>query len=146
MDMVKQAKILFAHEIEGKAYLTDFVTDNGGNIATTFVDEQLQVIVKKVKEKNRSLDQVRMIAGDISKQLKKLSVAEGKVDDDALSSAFDSFNKDELVTAFVEGWHLGAYEFDAYKSKKAKGKAKLTFVNEADVGGAVSVGEIRAAS
>src|SRR5690625_2449240 len=146
MVMVKQAEILFAHEVEGKAYLTEFVADNGGNISTTFVDEQLQVIVKKVNMKNRSLDKVRMIAGDISKQLKKLAIEEGKVDDNALVKAFDSFSKEELVTAFVEGWHLGAYEFDAYKSKKAKEKAQLTFVNEAEVGTAVLTGEIRAAS
>src|SRR5690625_5215412 len=96
----KQANILFAHELDEKSNLVDFV-DNGGNISTIFVDEQLQVIVKEVKRKKRSLEQVRMIAGDISKQLKKLEIEEGKINDDALVKAFDLFNKDELVTAFV---------------------------------------------
>ncbi len=144
--MGKTAKILFAHEIEGKTHLQDYVKDYGGNTSAIFVDDELHIIVNDVKAEKQSFDNVRMIAGDISKQLKKLNINEGLVDDEALASAFESYDKSKLVTAFVEGWHLGAYEFDAYKSKKAKKTSHLTFMNGAEVEAAVSMGEIRAAS
>lgn len=144
--MEKHAKILFSEEIFNNEHLQDYIKHSSGNIATIYANDILQVIVKEVKKEKRTLDKVRMIAGDISKELKKQKVAQGNVNESALENAFSPFNKKELMIAFVEGWYLGAYEFDTYKSKKSQQPAKLVFNNEADVVTEVEIGKIRAAA
>src|SRR5690625_283786 len=144
--MEKHAKILFSEEILNNECLQDYIRHSSGNIATIYANDMLQVIVKEIKKEKCTLDQVRMIAGDISKELKKQKITQGTVNESALEKVFSPFSKKELVVAFVEGWYLGAYEFDTYKSKKSPQSAQLVFNKEDDVVKEIEIGKIRAAA
>jgi leucyl aminopeptidase len=50
----------------------------------------------------------------------------------------------ESVTAFVEGWHLGAYKFVTYKTKETAFKTILQVEGGADVKPYIEIGQIRA--
>lgn len=144
--MTKQAKVLFANEVTEQAELKSFSEKSSGTFQTLFIEESVQVIVKEITEADQALDKVRMIAGDISRTLKNQTQKEAVVTQAGLVKAFSSLEADQVVVAFVEGWHLGAYEFDKYKSKKAHEKVALVFAADADVAKEVTIGETRAAA
>ena len=144
--MRQNANILFAHELTENESWKQYVEQSTGDITTVFADGMLQIVVKEVKEDKRTLNKVRMIAGSISKELKKQKVSKGNVNEEALANAFKPLNKNELIIAFVEGWNLGAYEFDTYKSNKSQQPSTIVFKNEMDVDAEVMIGEIRAAA
>src|SRR5690625_1393638 len=125
--MEQYANILFEHEVSDNKSLKEYVERSSGDMTTIFTDGVLQIVIKEVKEDKQTLEKVRMIAGTISKQLKKLKVSTGNIDEVTLRHAFSLLNKNDLIIAFVEGWHLGAYAFDPYKSKKSPSVPTLTF-------------------
>src|SRR5690625_1106415 len=61
-----------------------------------------------------------------------------------VQAAFSKGAKGAVVTAFVEGWHLGGYQFLTYKSKETPHTTTLSFMNEDKVIADVEMGEIRA--
>ena len=71
-----------------------------------------------MSKKKQKLDKVRMIAGSIARELTKREIETAEVDGKELKSAFSELHGDKTVIAFTEGWHLGAYHFDTYKTKK----------------------------
>lgn len=109
------AKILFNPE---SAELKSFVEKSSGDFATLLVDQELHIIVKEVSKKKQKLDKVRMIAGSIARELTKREIETAEVDGKELKSAFGELHGDKTVIAFTEGWYLGAYNFDTYKTKK----------------------------
>lgn len=114
--MIKHAKILFNPE---SAEWKDFVKKSSGDFATLFVDKKLHIIVKKVSKKKQKLDKVRMLAGSIARELMKREIETAEVDGKELKTAFSELNGDKTVIAFTEGWYLGSYVFDNYKTKKS---------------------------
>src|SRR5699024_6692563 len=67
------------------------------------------------------------------------------VNEQTLQKFFTALDRRQVVTAFVEGWHLGAYQFDTYKSEKNI-TSTLKFMNEPSVKNEVTEGTIRAAA
>src|SRR5690625_2634378 len=112
--MTKEAKIMFGTD---QVDLQDFVKKSG-DFATVFVDQALHIIVNEVKEKKQTFDKVRMIAGGIARKLTKQEIGKAHIDGKELTNAFSTLDGNKVITAFVEGWYLGAYAFDTYKSKK----------------------------
>jgi len=142
--MEKHAKILFSEEILNNECLQDYIRHSSGNIATIYANDMLQVIVKEIKKEKCTLDQVRMIAGDISKELKKQKITQGTVNESALEKVFSPFSKKELVVAFVEGWYLGAYKFLTYKSKQKSFVTNIEIEGDESIADAIHSGKIRA--
>lgn len=134
------AEILFSTDGQlTKNQLVKQFTEHQTGGHSTFVLGDKQVVVIKEKKWN-STEDIRSIAGEISRDLAARKVESATIQADQLEQKWSS--ADEAVTAFVEGWHLGAYNFDRYQSKKANPLTKLT-VKGADQA-AVTSGEVRA--
>ncbi len=135
-------EILFATDAKiTKSLLVKQFVDNQTGGFSTFVHDGKQLVVIKNKEW-KTLDAIRSIAGEISRNLAAQKVDSASIQADQLGQKWSSV--DEAVTAFVEGWHLGAYNFDRYQSKKADPVTTLN-VKGAD-NAAVKSGEVRAAA
>lgn len=120
--MSRSAKILFQATDET---MRTYVADQSGDYVTIFKDNELYVIVKDVKNKDQSYEKVRMIAGGLARDLQKQKVTKAIVEDQQFRTAFSELDEQRVTTAFVEGWHLGSYEFQTYKSKKSDGEVEL---------------------
>ncbi|ARD47373.1 M17 family metallopeptidase [Sporosarcina sp. P33] len=136
------AEILFANDgrVTKNQLVKQFVDNQTGGFST-FVHDGKQLVVIKDKEW-KSLEAIRNVAGEMSRSLAAQKVASASIRADQLGQKWSAV--DDAVTAFVEGWHLGAYNFDRYQSKKADPVTKLQ-VNGAD-SAAVKSGEVRAAA
>lgn len=122
-----------------------FVNNTSGDFSPVFQDGELQFVVKEVKENKQTLEKVRMIAGNIARDVKVRKIETIYVNEQDLQKFFTALDGCQVVTAFVEGWHLGAYQFDTYKSEK-KAAPNLKFMNEPSVKNEVTEGTIRAAA
>lgn len=132
-------------KITKNADLKDYIDRHSSASVTHVLDGQLSVILKNVDKAKQSTEKVRMVAGTIARQLGKIKVAEIEVDVDVLQNTFTEIDKNQLVTAFVEGWNLGNYEFTTYKSKDPLQKTTL-HINGEEIDQAETLGEIRAAA
>lgn len=141
--MGREVKIIFKATEKN---VQDYVADVAGEFVSVFSDNELYVVVKEVKDKQQTYDKVRMIAGGIARNLKKQKSTKATVDSKDLQQAFSTLEAEQVVTAFVEGWQLGNYEFETYKSKKKEDHTALAFTDEASVAAQVQAGEIRAAA
>src|SRR5690625_1939424 len=110
--------------------LAEFIQYGSAKFVLPFIDEKLTVVIKDVKESKKTLDEVRMIAGEIARELSKRKINEALINEQELSETFSNLDKGEVVTAFTEGWHLGTYTFITYKSKATPFATILKFVNE----------------
>lgn len=144
--MTKCANILFEKDVSNNEAMHTYVQESKGDFTTVFVQEEVQVIVKNVQENEQTLNKVRMIAGDISRHLKQRAQTKAVMNRTSLIESFDRLEQDEVTVAFVEGWHLGAYSFETYKSKKANEAVVLQFEQATDIEALVEQGEIRAAA
>lgn len=124
--------------------LNDFVRKNPASFVTTVINDEQVVLVKEVKEDKQTYDQARMLAGNIARDLQKREIAEVAIEAADLGQAFAKLDENKVITAFVEGWQLGAYQFDKYVSKKSKATPALNFAE--DVKEAVQAGVTRAAA
>ena len=140
--MSQKASIVFG---TNQAETQDFIENSSGDFSPVFIGGELQFVVKELDEAKQSLEKVRMIAGNLAKDGQKRKIENVYVNEQKLQSFFTALEGHKVVVAFVEGWHLGAYQFERYKSKKAY-QTKLTFINEAAVKHEVAEGEIRAAA
>src|SRR5699024_4049056 len=122
MDMSREAKILFHNTDEN---IREYVANQTGDYVTIFHHNELHVIVKEIKAKEQTYEKVRMIAGNIARDLKRKKIIKALVDDKEFTNAFSQLEDKRVITAFVEGWHLGSYEFQTYKSKKANDHVEL---------------------
>src|SRR5690625_2820714 len=144
--MSKQAQIIFATDdlVVQNEQLKHIVETSKGDYTTGFVKDSLSVIIKDVDSKKQSAEKVRMIAGGIARELSQLKFDTAKVDEKALADKFPQLEGNQLVTAFVEGWQLGAYKFLTYKSKEKPFATQLQFANEADYTAEIEKGKLRA--
>src|SRR5690625_912008 len=125
--------------------LKDYIDLHSSDIVTHMTESELLVILKNVKQTEQSTEKVRMTAGDIARQLGKLKVQKVTIAVDTLQTVFTEVNDHEATMAFVEGWHLGQYEYTTYKSKEPLHHTELHIEGD-EVAEAVNNGKIRAAS
>lgn len=138
-----ETKVTFQTEHSG---LQDFVKNSVGDYVSLFVDNELLIIVKEVKAGNQTYEKIRMLAGDIARELTKRKIAQVSVKNEELFQAFSALDEQKIIIAFVEGWQLGGYSFESYKSKKSADVTTLTFSDEAAVKSAIIMGRTRAAA
>ncbi|HLR69806.1 MAG TPA: leucyl aminopeptidase family protein [Pseudogracilibacillus sp.] len=139
--MGKNATIIFSID---DAALQNYVNEAPGDYAITFIDNSLQIVVKSVSEQKQKLDKIRMIAGTIARDVTKRKISQANIEAQELREAFPMLDKDKVIIAFVEGWYLGAYTFDTYKSKKTTQKTDLLFSQEDEIKTLVETGKTRA--
>ncbi|MUV38267.1 Leucyl aminopeptidase [Lentibacillus sp. JNUCC-1] len=132
------------HVVTGNIGLKMFVSQQAGSFCIAFSGEDSLVVLKE-KEGVYTAEQVRMTAGAIARELSQQKVSQATLHTDVLSQMYGSLSEDEVLTAFVEGWHLGTYAFINYRSDASEHKTNL--VIEGDFSeAAVTAGEIRAAA
>lgn len=135
-----QAQILFGAQQEN---IRKFVENSSGNFVTIMVDGTIQVIVKELEKDKQTYDKIRMLAGAIARELTNKKISAAKVSIKKLQAAFSVLDKRKVIVAFVEGWHLGTYQFDTYKKKKAEERTNLLFQDGLDPK-SVEIGKKRA--
>lgn len=116
---------------------TTYMNEQEGTFTTAFIDGDLYYVVRPSALKEGTLDEVRSLAGDISRHAQQAKIERVTTTQQVVDTLMN-----DATTAFVEGFHLGAYAFDKYKSKKANAAAQL--VIEGSDAEAVSLGKTRA--
>lgn len=139
--MSREAKVLFKAIDEA---MRAYVADQSGDFVTVFKDNELYLIVKEMEEEVLSLEKVRHLAGEMVRSLQKQKVTKAIVADEQFKEAFPSLDVEEVTVAFVEGWHLGSYEFTTYQSNQTKEKVSLQLKQGAIRQEAVNEGLARA--
>src|SRR5699024_481019 len=143
--MTKQAVIISAtnEKVTSNQALENYIKSTSGTTVQQLVDGELHVFIKNIDKAKQSTEKVRMIAGSIARDLGKLKIDKATIAEDTLAASFSEIDKNKATIAFVEGWHLGSYDYTTYKSKEALHKTDLHIEGE-DVDAAVKTGEIRA--
>src|SRR5699024_5681460 len=95
MDMSREAKILFHNTDEN---IREYVANQTGDYVTIFHHNELHVIVKEIKAKEQTYEKVRMIAGNIARDLKRKKIIKALVDDKEFTNAFSQLEEDRKST------------------------------------------------
>jgi len=140
--MFKQAEILFVNDQQITTQLKQFTESDKTSYHVTLLNDELTVIITKIH--SDQLDDIRMVAGSIARDLGKRHVETAVVSGTNLTKTYTNFSDDDVVTAFVEGWHLGSYEFVKYKTKNKGSKTQLEVAEVGSLTNAVEKGETRA--
>ena len=141
--MSSQATIIFSTDslIQTKESIKRFVENSSTNFTSLFLEEKLTIVIKEEKQ---TYEQLRMLAGSIARELSSRKVEKAVILTDALKDALPKLKVEEMITAFVEGWYLGAYKFLTYKSKGTKFTTELKVNSDTDVSSFTEAGKIRA--
>ncbi|BAQ12033.1 aminopeptidase a/i [Bacillus sp. OxB-1] len=118
-----------------------FVANQPGDHCSLFFGDAHYVVIKKIA--NPSLEKIRNLAGNISRNVSASKVGIAKLEEASLTALFPSSEKGDLLTAFVEGWELGAYQFTRYQSDITPFQTELELSGEG-VEPFVATGKIRA--
>src|SRR5690625_5243532 len=142
-----QANIIFANDswVINNKQIMQFVKDSAGSFSTLIDEDGLVIVIKEIEEKKLTYDQVRMTAGAIARELSKRKIEKATIDGQLLSDSFSTLDSEAgaVLTAFVEGWNLGNYQFLTYKSKETAFATELQVTNVEDLD-LIEAGEIRA--
>jgi leucyl aminopeptidase len=95
----------------------------------------------------KQLDQLRQAAGNAARACGKEKAETVKISFAGIGQELKSYSSADAVTAWVEGWLLGGYAFDKYKSKKGERNIKTVILPGEDrqlVLQAIERGKIRA--
>src|SRR5699024_10771639 len=144
--MSKQVKILFEQEIKENETVINYIKSKKEEYISTLLNEEAVIIIKQPKENKQTLEDIRMLAGNLSKSLAHSDVELAQLNDKILVENYKSNEKQDVITAFVEGWNLGLYKFITYKSEAKDNHVELKFLNENDISDAINLGEIRDAA
>jgi len=136
--------IKFYHQIEDNG--KQIVQDSKGAFLSSIEEGQYTLYVKEVESHKQTLEHVRMLAGDLSRTFQNNHVSSVSIQSTELLHTYDQLQAEEVITSFVEGWDLGAYDFDKYKSTKVNEKATLTWEADHSYENAITAGHIRAAA
>lgn len=140
-----EVKLLFSQDaaIQENEDLKSFSKQVQAGSGAAVFSEGRQWYVMAVKDgKTGCLETIRAMAGTAARELSRGKVFSATLDVDGLSNGFPDVSPEEAVTAFTEGWHLGAYQFLTYKSKSEPFCTKLTIEGASEK--AVQTGEQRA--
>ncbi|TXL65157.1 leucyl aminopeptidase family protein [Cerasibacillus terrae] len=132
-------------QIQNHSQLSEYVNQQKGDYVSVVLPDALAIVLKSVEENKQSTDSIRMTAGSIARELGKSKVKEVDVSKEVLGKAYNQLEEAKVITAFVEGWNLGNYSFDTYKTKIEPVKAALSITGD-DVEAPITMGEIRAAA
>ncbi|MFA1821420.1 M17 family metallopeptidase [Virgibacillus oceani] len=144
--MTEQINVLFSNnqKVKENNNLQRLLSlETGKDCFLTTLDDEIAFIVT-IGNNNYELDEIRMLAGDISRELGKHRIRSGKVDLNELLKTFDYISKPELITAFVEGWTLGNYSFSKYKTRELKIETDLKFNDITGIESYIERGKTRA--
>lgn len=143
---MKQAIIQFKNQIidQCEEQLKQFLNKSDKPFELIFTETDLTVMIDEKKEKNQTLENIRMIAGNVARTLRKSKIEQADINYDSLINAYDSLNNNQVLAAFVEGWELGLYEYDKYKSKKIEIKTNLNVKANEDVSSIINESKQRA--
>jgi len=130
--------------IQGNESVNQYVASAAGDFCTVLVDNKLTVVIKESSKENQSSEKIRMIAGDIARELGKINVETVVVNKRSLEEIFPAIETGAAVTAFAEGWNLGQYSFSFYKSSKIPYKTKLKAEADPSMDRFIEEGRIRA--
>lgn len=144
MIRLNNVKVIFESNAQITANLAakNFVENSSGGHASVLVEGVHVVVIKN--QKSYTTEKIRSIAGDIARDLSTRKVAQASVSATELVNHFNQENEEDVVTAFVEGWNLGTYQFITYKPSVEAFKTALDVTENTDVQAAVTTGEIRA--
>ncbi|WP_217587198.1 M17 family metallopeptidase [Lentibacillus saliphilus] len=145
--MAQQAYMVHVNDARVTSHngLKQFTDNQSGDFFSVFAEDTLLVVLKPIEQKQQSTEKIRMVAGEVVRQLSSQKIENVTLSVEVLSHVFDLIDQSAAVTAFVEGWHLGAYSFASYQSTSSSQKTALTIEGE-DIAESVAIGEIRAAA
>jgi len=125
--MGKRAVIINVNDdrISKNRDLKDYIESHTSKSVLHMVEGELLVVIKDVQKGEQLTENVRMLAGEIARQLGKLKIDQANISTDILDRVFPDVDKTKAVTAFVEGWHLGNYDYVKHQSKEARHRTEL---------------------
>lgn len=144
MIMSSNVKIIFGSNalITANLAAKKFVENSSGGHCSVLLEGAHLVVVKE--KSSYTTEKIRSIAGEIARELSGRKVEQASVSAVDLVEGFKQLEGAEVVTAFAEGWKLGAYQFTKYKPSVKSFATTLEVTEDADVQEAVAAGEIRA--
>ncbi|RST76996.1 leucyl aminopeptidase family protein [Siminovitchia acidinfaciens] len=143
--MSMKAEILFlaSKEIQRATDIAEYVESGSSRFNPVWIDGKFYVVIKPLEEKKETYEEVRHLAGGIARDLSSRKVDAASLNVDELAKGVPGLEKGEAVQAFVEGWHLGSYQFFTYKSNKTPFQTKLGLEGSKDLESFIREGEIR---
>lgn len=136
-------QITFAKEHQDAA---PFLQKNKADVVELLQDGICHLVLKETDADEQTLEKVRHQAGIAAKKARQYEADQVMIQENQLVEAFAALENTEVITAFTEGWLLGGYVFDAYKSEKQPPAPRLKWQAEEAWKKAISEGEIRAAA
>lgn len=98
-----------------------------GEITNVQVDGKAYLLVG-IKKKEITLENIRFLGGIIRQEIQRYALyREATIMFETLHTYCSELQEKEVVTAFIEGWYLGGYEFLTYKKETRKKAAHLHF-------------------
>lgn len=142
---MSKAVVVFMNdkEIQKNEQLVQLVNNSLADFSVQLVDNQVQVLVKEVQQRKKTKDKIRMLAGEIARELRNRKVKNAEIHEESLWNEFSSWPKDDVVTAFVEGWELGSYQFIKYKHNVEAFTTELSWEGT-EFSSAIEAGKTRA--
>ena len=111
----------------------DFVKNSPAGHCSVLLEGTHYIVVKENKKTPLTLEKVRSTAGNIARDLSGRKVEAAEVSAEVLTNGFADLDNTDLLTAFADGWDLGAHQFVAYKqSVRAFKTACVVAGNEAE--------------
>lgn len=142
--MSKDVQIVFETDplISGNETVKEFVENSPASHCSILLKDVHYIVVK---EKTAStLETVRNAAGDIARDLGGRKVEAAQITAENLINGYKELAKDDVLTAFAEGWDLGAYQFLAYKPSATAFRTALKIEGDDAAQASVEIGKIRA--
>lgn len=121
-----------------------YVENQKGAFCSILVDGTHYVVLKEAQK--QTTETVRAVAGEVSRSLQGQKVEKATIDAAQLTAHFSDLQEEAVITAFSEGWDLGAYQFISYKSNVEPFTTTLTYTNADAYETAIQAGTIRAAA
>lgn len=140
-----KANILFTTDalVSENDQIKEFVQNSSAPFSALILEGKFAVIVKSIDEKKQTHEKVRMLAGSIARELGKRKIEQAIIDEHTLTESFATLQAEDVVTAFVEGWYLGSYQFLSYKTKETHLVTTLNFNGE-KLSDSIERGKVRA--
>lgn len=143
--MEKEVVIIFESDalVSENKVVKQFVKNGPTGHFSVLINDRHYVVIKDNGNTPMTTEKVRATAGNIARELSARKVASAHVSADILESGFANVGIEAVVTAFVEGWALGTYQFLKYKTTIDPFTTTLE-VKGTDISQAISIGQIRA--
>ena len=131
--------------LQDRKYLPSYVNERTidfGNKQLVQQDKQLNLFTGMGK-KGITIEDVRYLGGNIRKEIDRYDFVTVNIDFNQLAGPCTELSKGEVVTSFIEGWHLAGYQFLKYKQAERKVEPQLSWEGE-ELADLVEKGVIRA--